>query len=242
MDIYKNGDSLMQRIKTFRTFESVTPGLTPEQESWLDECTKGTWSLNAEGLVDMKGDFNCSNKRLSDFKGVRFGKVSGYFWCSYNNLTSLVGAPREVGLVFWCNNNSLTSLEGAPLEVDGHFECENNPLKTLAGAPQKIRGSFKFSAGVGAPEFYISKGQWGPDGWLQALKTIGDPKARALVLTLLDPDTLNKRFSEQPEQTMIDLQGVWNLPEFAPIRKQLKVPERYRDDMDLLGDMKELGF
>jgi hypothetical protein len=41
---------------------------------------------------------------------------------------------------------------------------------------------------------------------------------------------------------MIDLQGVWNLPEFAPIRKQLKVPERYRDDMDLLGDMKELGF
>jgi hypothetical protein len=58
----------------------------------------------------------------------------------------------------------------------------------------------------------------------------------------LDPDVLNKRFRDRPEQTMIDLQGVWNLPGFAPIRKQLKVPERYRDDMDLLGDMKELGF
>jgi hypothetical protein len=77
---------------------------------------------------------------------------------------------------------------------------------------------------------------------LQALKTIGDPKARGLVLTLLNPDDLNKLFRDQPEQTMIDLQGVWNLPGFAHIRKQLKVPERYRDDMDLLGDMKELGF
>jgi hypothetical protein len=77
---------------------------------------------------------------------------------------------------------------------------------------------------------------------LQALKTIGDPKARGLVLTLLNPDDLNKLFRDQPEQTMIDLQGVWNLPGFAPIRKQLKVPDRYRDDMDLLGDMKELGF
>jgi hypothetical protein len=257
---------IMKRIKTFRTFESVTPGLTPDQKSWLDKCTegRGTWSLNAEGLVDVRGSFSCYNQGLSDFKGVRFGKVkNGDFDCSWNNLTSLEGAPREVegsfvcyrnnltSLVgapeevsgkFWCNNNSLTSLEGAPLDVKGNFDCENNPLQTLVGAPQKIGGLFKFSAGIEAPQFYIPEGQWGPAGWAQALETIDDPKTKALILTLLDPDVLNKRFRDQPEQTMIDLQGAWNLPEFAPIRKQLKVPERYRDDMDLLGDMKELGF
>jgi hypothetical protein len=254
-----------RRIQTFRTFESVTGGLTPEQKSWLNECTegRGTWSLNAEGLVDVRGNFSCVYQRLSDLKGVRFGKVSGNFYCHKNDLTSLVGAPREVsgefdcsrnkltslegapGVVsgdFWCNDNSLTSLEGAPGDVKGNFECENNPLQTLAGAPRKIGGRFLFSAGIEAPQFVIPEGQWGPAGWAQALETIDDPKTKALILTLLDPDVLNKRFRDQPEQTMIDLQGVWNLPEFASTRKQLKVPERYRDDMDLLGDMKELGF
>jgi hypothetical protein len=234
----------MQRIKTFRTFESVTQGLTPEQKSWLDKCISegGTWTVNAEGLVDVEGDFDCSGENLSGFKGVRFGKVSWNFYCSGNKITSLEGAPREVGRDFHCHVNNLTSLEGSPLEVKGSFYCENNPLQTLVGAPRKIGGYFIFSAGVRARQFVIRGDQWGPEGWLQALKTIRDPKAKALVLTLLDPDVLNKLFRDQPEQTMIDLQGVWNLPEFAPIRKQLKVPERYRDDMDLLGDMKELGF
>ncbi len=232
----------MQRIKTFRTFESVTVGMTTEQKSWLDNYTYGTWTINAEGLVDVNGGFCCGSQHLSDFKGVRFGKVSGYFDCSWNKLTSLEGAPLEVEGSFACSGNGLTSLKGAPEEVKEHFECENNPLQTLVGAPQKIGGHFLFSAGVRARQFQIPAGQWGPVGWAQALKTIDDPKARALILSLLDPDEINKLFVDQPEQTMIDLQGAWNLPEFAPIRKQLKVPERYRDDMDLLGDMKELGF
>ncbi len=274
----------MQRIKTFRTFESVTEGLTPEQKSWLNGCTRGTWTVNDEGLVDVEGDFDCSYQYLSDLKGVRFGKVDGNFrcqgndltslegsplevkgnfycynnnltslegapgkvggsfWCSYNSLPSLTGAPREVGEDFWCSGNNLTSLEGAPPEVKENFTCEKNPLQTLLGAPQKIGGLFRFSAGIEAPGFFIPEGQWRLKGWLKALETIDDPKARDLILTLLDPDDLNKIFRDQPEQTMIDLQGVWNLPSFAPIRKQLKVSERYRDDMDLLGDMKELGF
>ncbi len=232
------------RIKTFRTFESVNQGLTPEQKSWLDGCISigSTWTVNAEGLVDVEGYFDLSHRGLPDFKGVRFGKVNGNFWCNHNKLTSLEGSPREVKGDFWCNYNSLTSFEGAPQEVERNFEGENNPLQTLVGAPRKIGGRFLFSAGVGARQFGIPASQWGPEGWLQAWETIDDPKAKALVLTLLDPDVLNKLFRDQPEQTMIDLQGVWNLPSFAPIRKQLKVPERYRDDMDLLGDMKELGF
>ena len=42
-------------------------------------------------------------------------------------LTSLKGAPKEVGGDFWCSYNQLTSLEGAPREIGGGFDCSNNP-------------------------------------------------------------------------------------------------------------------
>ena len=117
--------------------------LTPEQVEWLDQCTKGTWQLNPQtGLVDVNGDFNCGEQELSDFKGVRFGVVRGYFHCHTNQLTTLEGAPREVGEGFWCSHNQLTTLEGAPQKVGGHFDCGDNQLTTLEGAPQKVGGNF----------------------------------------------------------------------------------------------------
>ena len=131
--------------------------LNKEQIGFLNECTKGKWTLNEEtGLVDIRGDFDCSNKRLTDFKGVKFGVVTGGFWCSYNSLTSLVGAPQNVGGNFWCHSNSLTSLYGAPQEVGGNFYCLNNSLTSLVGAPQEVR-SFrcdcnKLTSLVGAPQ------------------------------------------------------------------------------------------
>ena len=57
----------------------------------------------------------------------------GYFACSYNQLTSLKGAPASVGGHFYCYNNQLTSLEGAPASVGGYFYCSNNQLTTLTG-------------------------------------------------------------------------------------------------------------
>jgi hypothetical protein len=318
------------RIKTFKVFESDIHGLTPEQKSWLDKCTYGTWTVNAEGLVDVEGSFGCYYQGLSDLKGVTFGKVSanfncsfnkltslegapgvvsggfwcsgnrltslegapgevrgdfscsenkltslvgaprevkgdfscyenkltslegappevgGYFYCYENNLTSLegapavvsrdfycsgnkltslVGAPREVKGDFRCHRNKLTSLEGAPEEVKEHFECENNPLQTLVGAPRKIGGDFRFSAGIGAQQFYIPKGQWGPEGWLQALKTIDDPKAKALVLTLLDPKPLLAKLKgdlKQDGPVLLDLSYFWGVPGAESIQKELE--------------------
>ena len=123
-------------------FESVME-LTPEQINWLDDCTIRTWTLNPQtGLVDVKGRFSCSSQGLTDFKGVKFGMVGGYFNCADNQLTSLVGAPLEVGDDFYCSDNSLTSLIGAPQEVGGYFYCHNNALTSLEGAPLKVGGSF----------------------------------------------------------------------------------------------------
>ena len=112
----------MRYVKRYQElFESQTE-LSQEQKGWLDKCTEGEWTLNPQtGLVDVKGNFYCSNEDLTDFKGVRFGVVTGNFSCASNELPSLEGAPREVGGYFDCSSNRLTSLEGALQEVGGEI-------------------------------------------------------------------------------------------------------------------------
>ena len=69
---------------------------------------------------------------------VNFGKITGKFDCSGLNLTSLKGAPTEVGGWFGCHNNRITSLKGAPQMVSGSFNCSDNQLTSLEGAPRKV--------------------------------------------------------------------------------------------------------
>ena len=132
-------------IKSYKEYVNESAGveLTQEQKDWLEECAKGRWQFNAQtGLVDVEGDFDCSEQGLDSFKGVRFGHVSGLFYCYYNNLTSLEGAPQSVGGDFVCYRNELTSLEGAPQSVGEDFWCYLNELTSLEGAPQSVGGGF----------------------------------------------------------------------------------------------------
>ncbi len=138
--------------------ESKGTGLTQEQEEFLNKCTEGSWNYNAAtGLVDVEGDFDCSLCGIPNFKDVKFGKVSGEFDCSSNKLTSLEGAPQEVGGGFDCNYTYLTSLKGAPQKVGGNFFCSYNKLTSLEGAPQEVGGDFvclenKLTSLEGAPQ------------------------------------------------------------------------------------------
>ena len=134
----------MRHIKEFNQLFENTQELTQEQKDWLDKCsTKGTWKLNPQtGLVDVVGNFDCKDQNLTDFKGVRFGSVSGHFNCSNNQLTSLEEAPKSVGLGFNCANNNLTSLEGAPqkLEYTSFLHCSDNPIseKSIKGVLRRM--------------------------------------------------------------------------------------------------------
>jgi len=150
----------MRYLKTYQIFESsqAAKSLSNKQEEFLNKYTKGTWTYDpATGLVDVKGDFNCSTQNLKDFQGVKFGKVGRDFYCYGNNLTSLAGAPQKVDGDFDCGSNNLTSLAGAPQKVDGDFDCESNNLTSLAGAPKKVDGDFycygnKLTSLAGAPQ------------------------------------------------------------------------------------------
>ena len=133
----------MRHIKNYKELFETQTELSQEQIEWLNKCTKGKWTLNPKtGLVDVEGNFDCSDLDLTDFKGVRFGVVSVIFDCSHNRLTSLEGSPQEAGRGFDCSRNSLTSLKGAPRNVWGSFYCRYNLLTSLEGAPQRVEGNF----------------------------------------------------------------------------------------------------
>jgi hypothetical protein len=130
-------------------------------------CKK--WSIKnytiKDGLVNVDGDVDLYDKKLTKLP-LKFGEVSGDFYCSYNQLTSLEGAPTRVGGNFTCSFNKLTSLEGAPTRVVGDFDCYENRLTSLEGAPSRVGGYFSCSLNQltsleGAPEvvekeFYCS--------------------------------------------------------------------------------------
>jgi len=46
-----------------------------------------------------------------------------YFWCSHNKLTSLIGAPEEIGGYFYCNDNPL------PKEILDNYKYINKIVK-----------------------------------------------------------------------------------------------------------------
>lgn len=79
--------------------------------------------------------------------GINIKYISGYFICSSTQITSLKGAPEEVGEEFTCPMcPNLISLEGAPKKVGGDFNCFNcDNLKTLEGAPKEIKKNFDCS-------------------------------------------------------------------------------------------------
>jgi hypothetical protein len=92
-----------------------------------------------------EGDFRCYNNQLTSLDGAP-KEVGGDFSCSYNQLTTLDGAPKEIGGDFNCSYNQRTTLDGAPKEIGGDFHCYNNQLTSLDGAPKEIGGNFNCSS------------------------------------------------------------------------------------------------
>jgi hypothetical protein len=98
------------------------------------------YTINDDGSIDVNGNVNLSDKGLTELPLV-FNRVTGYFTCSSNKLTTLKGCPRWVGGWFSCYDNHLTSLEFSPEYVGGVFSCEYNNL-TDNYCDTEIGGSF----------------------------------------------------------------------------------------------------
>ena len=73
-------------------------------------------------VINSKSNITIRDTDLVDGKlPFKFGRVEGYFDCDgCPSLTSLKGAPQEVGRDFICRNcPSLTSREGVPKKIGG---------------------------------------------------------------------------------------------------------------------------
>ena len=111
------------------------------------------YTINSDGSIDVDGDVTLYNKGLSKLP-VKFNRVSGYFYCNNNKLTSLEGCPKWVGHYLSCSYNQLTTLKGAPEYVGGHFYFMYNQLTDFIGIPEFYEGRVNF---YGNPLFEVIK-------------------------------------------------------------------------------------
>lgn len=223
----------MKRLKTYRIFESETGGLKQIQKIFLNRSTMGRWSLDEKtGMISVDGTFNCSNKDLEDFIGLKF-EDAWDFYCSDNKLESLVGCPESVQNDFVCNGNRLKNLIGGPKEVGQDFYCLENPLESLEGAPKSI--GWKFVCDV----FEIRRGGWNETGWLQILK-FGLPDAQKLIMTILPIEALNQEIVKDKDNMIQCLSQIWDEEWFQKYKDGIKLPEEIRDVDKFMGSLRRM--
>jgi hypothetical protein len=99
------------------------------------------YTINSDGSIDVHDDVNLFNKKLVKLP-LNFNKVNGIFNCSWNELTSLEGSPKEVDGGFYCHENKLTSFEHCPEKINGNFSCSDNSLTSFEYCPKEIYGNF----------------------------------------------------------------------------------------------------
>jgi hypothetical protein len=134
-DLYPDGKGSVKITKPISKWNDK------DREDFLNKVCVGEWKLNSNGEVDVKLSVNMNDMNLTEIP-VKFGKVTGYFDCGGNKLTSLEFAPTSVVGSFYCRHNELTSLEFAPTSVGGYFYCSSNQLTSLEFAPTTVRGGF----------------------------------------------------------------------------------------------------
>lgn len=110
-----------------------------ETISLCDRYGITNYSINQDGTIDVDGDVNLDNLNLIKLP-LRFRRVTGSFHCYQNKLTSLDGAPIEVGGYIDVDNNNLTSLDGCPKTIGGNIYCSDNEIISLAAIVNKVDG------------------------------------------------------------------------------------------------------
>ncbi len=110
--------------------------------STCDKYDIKDYTINPDGSIDVKGNVEFGYRSLNNLGRLplQFNKVTGWFVCCRNGLTTLEGAPSYVGKSFSCHSNNLTDLKGGPKYVGARFDCSSNPLTTLAYFPEEVKG------------------------------------------------------------------------------------------------------
>jgi len=146
--MYKLSTFYKKGVKLYRPTEEEVKRRKKEYEKvrleeTIEKILKNA-KKRADGKYDIYGDVNLYKMQLTSLLElpIKFGKISGDFFCSYNHLKDLKGAPEYVSDFFDCSDNQLRDLEGSPEYVGGSFYCSFNQLVSLEGAPKYVGGDF----------------------------------------------------------------------------------------------------
>lgn len=177
MKIFENDlDDFFDKDEEIPYYEKSVNLIEKPIEEWLKEnlmyLPSFRYNINNNDTIDVDGNvilFRNDNKKVKDFPYyIQFNKVSGYFFCKNENITSMKGFPFIVGNDFECRDcNKLESLLGCPEKVSGQLildNCNNlkslegiskecnyicinncNSLESLEGIPQNFNGNFKIT-------------------------------------------------------------------------------------------------
>jgi len=112
----------INKMKYLKLFENFN-------KSEIDDICKKyniqNYTINSDGSIDVEGTVWLCNMQLKEMP-LKFNRVSGWFDCSDNQLTTLEGCPNYVGDSFDCSSNYLTTLEGCPKEIKNFINIGYN--------------------------------------------------------------------------------------------------------------------
>ena len=91
-----------------------------------EEYNIKNYSINPDGSIDVEGDvvILIFINELPNELPIKFNKVNGNFYCSYNNLSTLKNFPNEVSGETFLYGNPLKSLDGYNGDYD-MLSCDN---------------------------------------------------------------------------------------------------------------------
>lgn len=112
-----------------------------EVKFWLDEYKITNYTINEDLSVDVKGDVNLTDKKLTHLP-IQFNNVTEDFYCDDNFLTDMQGFPRVILGDINCWNNKISSFKGCPYHIEGSLYCQENQLRSLEFCIEKIGKTF----------------------------------------------------------------------------------------------------
>ena len=89
---------------------------------------------------------------------------------------------------------------------------------------------------------YMAKCVWDNIEWKLDRLFLSSWAKNNLVADLFDPELLNQQIAKDPTGMIIKLKNIWNNESFAEIKNKLVWPSGYGDQMNLFGDLGDVGF
>jgi hypothetical protein len=99
-------------------------------EDWCVALKLKDFHINDNNSIDVYTNVDIDNKGLKKFP-IKFNEIRGYFSCRFNGLETLENGPIELSGGYYCENNNIRSLNGYPKKIGIEFSFNRNPVYNL---------------------------------------------------------------------------------------------------------------